>query len=72
MVTCYDCQGKGYTLFYGKESTCRPCAGDGELVVCKQYSLDVNILIGFRNQPCHNCGVKPADHIYSGVLNETS
>lgn len=72
MVTCYDCLGKGYTLFLGNESTCRHCTGSGKLVACTQYSLDPTKTIAFRNQPCHHCGVKPADHIYSGALNEIS
>jgi hypothetical protein len=60
-ITCYDCTGKGYTLFCGNEADCKPCGNTGELVVCESY-VSLKSIVVFRNQPCHNCGVKQNDH----------
>ena len=67
MVTCYDCVGKGYQIFLGKESHCKPCDGEGELQMCGSYTLPPDALVVFRNQKCHNCGVKESDHVTSEV-----
>lgn len=72
MVTCYDCHGDGYTVFLGKESTCKNCRGEGELLICGFFSLAPDALVVFRNQRCHNCGVKEDDHITSEVTAVTS
>lgn len=61
-MTCYDCTGNGYTVFLGNESPCKPCGGTGELVVCESYSTMKSPVV-FRNQPCHNCGVRFNDHV---------
>lgn len=62
MVKCYDCKGKGYQLFMDQESTCKPCQGSGEMVVCSQFSYAPGAVVAFRNQKCHNCGVRQNDH----------
>jgi DnaJ-class molecular chaperone len=67
MVTCYDCKGKGYQEFLGHLTDCKPCDNTGQLVVCSSYVLPMNTLVVFRNQKCHNCGVKESDHIVSEV-----
>ncbi len=67
VVTCYDCRGKGYQLFLGNETDCKPCGASGELLVCSQFSLNPDALVVFRNQPCWNCGVKENDHVNAEV-----
>lgn len=63
-MICYDCTGKGYTLFLGNESTCKPCDGTGSLVVCESYALVPGSMpVAFRNQKCHTCGVRFNDHM---------
>ena len=63
MITCHDCKGNGFTIFLGRESSCKPCGGSGKMVVCDQYSLAPNAVVAFRNQPCWNCGVRENDHV---------
>jgi RecJ-like exonuclease len=67
VVTCYDCVGKGYQVFLDRETHCKPCNGEGELLVCSSYVLTPGALVVFRNQRCHNCGVKESDHVTSEV-----
>ena len=62
MIDCYDCEGNGYTVFYGNESICRFCKGVGQLTVCDTFSISSTSVVAFRNQKCCSCGVKQTDH----------
>lgn len=68
MVACYDCQGKGVRIFLGKESDCKTCETTGYLKVCVQFVLAPDAVVVFRNQKCHNCGVKENDHNVAEIM----
>lgn len=67
MVNCSDCKGEGYTIFAGKEKDCIFCRGAGEVTPCNSFTREPNAVAVFRNQRCHNCGVKENDHVKVAV-----
>lgn len=66
-MTCYDCNGDGYQMFLGKESTCVTCGGEGTVIVCDTFAYAPDAVVAFRNQKCHNCGVRENDHNVQAV-----
>lgn len=62
MVQCDDCKGKGYKVFLGQVSDCNVCKGAGEIAVCSSFALPPGAVMAFRNQKCHNCGVRENNH----------
>lgn len=67
MIPCDDCKGKGYKMSFGNETTCLTCKGDGELAVCESFAMSPGTTLVFRNQRCHNCGVRQNNHNVSEV-----